>query len=484
MVQSFDETICAPATLPGTGAVSLIRLSGPKALETADKVLVCRNGDVASTPGYRMKFASIDGPDGKLLDEVVACVYHAPHSYTGEDSVEITCHASAYIVDCILQKLCAAGARMALPGEFTQRAFVNGRMDLAQAEAVADVIAAQSAAAHRIAMNQLKGGFSAELSEMRAEMLRLVSLLELELDFSEEEVEFADRTALLELVDATSAHVQRLVESFRLGNAIKNGIPVAIVGPVNAGKSTLLNALIGEDRAIVSDIAGTTRASIEATLNLGGQMFRFIDTAGLRDTEETIEKIGIERSYKALEKADIVLAVFDAKTDAATLEEEFYDICSHIDFERQRLVPVLNKIDLLGAAESCSYDEKLTVNTFVNLSNGFVTNADGKGVASVIRISAATGAGMDKLREFLSDYAAETSRRSDGTLVTNLRHLEALKSAGASLARVREGLTTSLPTDLVAQDLRESLYHIGSIVGEISTDEVLGEIFGKFCIGK
>ena len=284
-----EDTICAPATVPGTGAISVIRLSGPEALTIADKVIGCRRGNISDAKGYTIRFGEVLDDTGALIDEVLTSVFRAPHSYTGENSVEISCHASSYIVSRIMELLYAAGARAAEPGEFTQRAYLNGKMDLAQAEAVADVIASQNAAAHRIAFKQMKGGFSSELRDMRGELLELVSLMELELDFSEEEVEFADRSRLDTLLEQITAHVSRLIDSFRLGNAIKNGVPVAIAGATNTGKSTLLNALLGEDRAIVSDVHGTTRDTIEETLNIDGVLFRFIDTAGLRETSEIVE---------------------------------------------------------------------------------------------------------------------------------------------------------------------------------------------------
>ncbi|MCQ2144059.1 MAG: tRNA uridine-5-carboxymethylaminomethyl(34) synthesis GTPase MnmE [Bacteroidales bacterium] len=463
----FDETICAPATIAGTGAVSLIRLSGPESLKIADKVLQTIKGTLEETPGYRLKFCKVYSPDGTLLDEVLASVFHAPHSYTGEDSVEITCHASAYIVDSILQLLCAAGARMAGPGEFTQRAFVNGKMDLAQAEAVADVIASQSASSHKIAMNQLKGSFSKELKSMRDEMLKIVSLMELELDFSEEEVEFADRTALLELLEATDRHCRRLADSFKLGNAIKNGIPVTIAGATNTGKSTLLNALLGEERAIVSDIAGTTRDTIEETLNIGGTLFRFIDTAGIRGTEETIEKIGIERTFKKVSEAQVILAMTDVSLDEASFAVEVQSLLDLIK-PGQHAIFLLNKCDKVA---------NLGVNKNVNHINNIVKSP-------VIQISARNLEGIDELRAKLAQFASKLLSESDETLVTNLRHAQELSETSVALERAIDGMASSLPSDLVAQDIREAIYHLGTIVGEISTDEVLGNIFKNFCIGK
>ena len=315
-----DDTICAPATVPGTGAISVIRVSGGEALPVVSAMVKCAPGrEIMMAPGYSVRFGRIFLDDGELLDEVLVTVFRAPHSYTGEDSAEISCHASQYIVDNVLHLLVEAGVRPAEPGEFTRRAYLNGKMDLAQAEAVADLIAAQGAAAHHLALSQLKGGFSNELKKMRGELLNIVSLMELELDFSEEEVEFADRSQLSGLVDAVSGHIGRLISSFRLGNAIRNGIPVAITGATNTGKSTLLNALLGEDRAIVSDIHGTTRDTIEETLNVGGLLFRFIDTAGIRRTDETVEQIGIERTFRKLEEAVVVFVMVDASL-ACSLE--------------------------------------------------------------------------------------------------------------------------------------------------------------------
>ena len=470
-----EDTIYAPATVPGTGAISVIRVSGPEALTIADKVITCRKGPISEAKGYTIRFGTVSDADGSLIDEVLASVFRAPHSYTGEDSVEISCHASSYIVSELMSMLHEAGARAAEPGEFTQRAYLNGKMDLAQAEAVADVISSQNAAAHRIAFNQMKGGFSSELRDMRSELLELVSLMELELDFSEEEVEFADRSRLDSLLSAIIAHVTRLVDSFRLGNAIKNGVPVAIAGATNTGKSTLLNALLGEDRAIVSDIHGTTRDTIEETLNIDGILFRFIDTAGLRETTETVEKIGIERTFKKISEASIVLGMIDLTRDFETTCETVREIISKVDFNTQKLVILLNKTDISG------------VNNNVSTSNFIVSELENKGVrenVAIIPISAKAGAGIHELRAHLATSQRNLLADSDTTLVTNQRHVQALTDARTSLLRVREGLASGLPTDLAAQDIREAIYHIGSIVGEISTDEVLGNIFANFCIGK
>ena len=551
-----EDTICAPATVPGTGAISVVRVSGPEALAAVSEIVECAQGrEILSAPGYSARFGRIYMEDGSLLDEVVVTVFRAPHSYTGEDSAEISCHASKFIVDNIMLLLVEAGLRVAAPGEFTRRAYLNGKMDLAQAEAVADLISAESAAAHRVALSQLKGGFSSELKKMRGELLNIVSLMELELDFSEEEVEFADRTELSSLVDSVIAHVGRLVSSFRLGNAIKNGIPVAIVGATNTGKSTLLNALLGEERAIVSDVHGTTRDTIEEVLNVAGLQFRFIDTAGLRETSETVEKIGIERTFKKMNEAQVIFYVVDASRPFGEVVVESGEVLRRVDVAEQKLILVFNKADLLNAAAMDSLVAGLSAmenpefrvvsgdaadagvgSAAVESTPGFASGAgiesaegsepaeraasaaacadyvaestfgsasDAAGRAGsdsgcsdavatsvggkifpAVFISAKKGEGIDMLKSVLSDICAEYRSGSDGTLVTNMRHVEALSNARSALERVRDGLHSGLATDLVSQDIREALYHLGSIVGEISTDEVLGTIFERFCIGK
>ena len=488
-----EDTICAPATVPGTGAISVIRVSGPEAHSVADKVIRCRRGNISDAKGYTIRFGTVLDADGGVIDEVLVSVFRAPYSYTGENSVEISCHASSYIVTCVMDMLYAAGARAADPGEFTQRAYLNGKMDLAQAEAVADVIASQNAAAHRIAFKQMKGGFSSELKTMRGELLELVSLMELELDFSEEEVEFADRTRLDSLLEQIITHVSKLIDSFRLGNAIKNGVPVAIAGATNTGKSTLLNALLGEDRAIVSDVHGTTRDTIEETLNIGGVLFRFIDTAGLRETEEVVEKIGIERTFKKISEASIVLGMIDLTRDLDSTCDTVREIVSKVDFDTQKLVILLNKTDI------CEVNKNVNIVNFIvsSLENksiaNFVENSvcnlenlgnQSNGTTEIVPISAKTGSGIENLRQILAASQRDLLGDSDTTLVTNQRHVQALSDARTPLLRVREGLASGLPTDLAAQDIREAIYHLGSIVGEISTDEVLGNIFRNFCIGK
>lgn len=482
-----DGTICAPATIPGTGAISIIRVSGEDSLAIADKVIDVKGESLSETEGYRLRYGTIFADDGSVLDNVIVSVFRAPHSYTGENSVEISCHASRFIVNAVLELLVNAGARIAAPGEFTRRAFVNGKMDLAQAEAVADVIASQSAAAHRVAMNQLKGGFSSELKTLREKLLTMTSLLELELDFSEEDVEFASRSELGALVEETLTHIVRLTDSFSRGNAIKNGVPVAIVGATNTGKSTLLNALLGEERAIVSDIAGTTRDTIEETLNLGGVMFRFIDTAGIRETDEVVEKIGIERTFRKLNEASIVLGMTDLSRgeDSVLADAEYIWSKVNASSSDREFVLLVNKCDVdgiesveAGSGAGCAGKAGKMARIEAALrEKGIVTK--------MIPISAKTGSGLPELTEALAEIGRRITGDTDETLVTNIRHYEALSRAATALGRVRDGLkVATLPPDLIAQDLREALYHLGEIVGEISTDEVLGNIFRKFCVGK
>ena len=500
-----DGTICAPATIPGTGAISIIRVSGEDSLAIADKVIDVKGESLSETEGYRLRYGTIFADDGSVLDNVIVSVFRAPHSYTGENSVEISCHASRFIVNEVLELLVDAGARIAAPGEFTRRAFVNGKMDLAQAEAVADVIASQSAAAHRVAMNQLKGGFSSELKTLREKLLTMTSLLELELDFSEEDVEFASRSELGALVEETLTHIVRLTDSFSRGNAIKNGVPVAIVGATNTGKSTLLNALLGEERAIVSDIAGTTRDTIEETLNLGGVMFRFIDTAGIRETDELVEKIGIERTFRKLNEASIVLGMTDLSRgeDSVLADAEYMWSKVNASSSDREFVLLVNKCDVdviesVAAGSGAGYVG--TGSEAGCAGTGYEAGHAGKAgkmarieaalrekgiVTKMIPISAKTGSGLPELTAALAEIGRRITGDTDETLVTNIRHYEALSRAATALGRVRDGLkVATLPPDLIAQDLREALYHLGEIVGEISTDEVLGNIFRKFCIGK
>ena len=467
---NIEDTICAPATVPGTGAIAIIRMSGKDSFRIADKVVSCKGSTISETEGYKLRYGVALEADGTDLDTVLVSVFRSPHSYTGEDPVEISCHSSKYVVERLLQRLVDSGARMAGPGEFTQRAFVNGKMDLAQAEAVADVISSQNAAAHRVAYSQLKGGFSKELKTLRDELLKMTSLLELELDFSEEDVEFASRRELSALLDGALRHIHSLTDSFRYGNALRNGVPVAIVGAVNAGKSTLLNALVGDDRAIVSDIAGTTRDTVEETMTIDGILFRFIDTAGLRTTQDEVEKIGISRSYKKMSEAEIVLALLDVTVPEEENEHSISDIVNNLDVKSQKLIVLLNKVDVLGS------------NINVSLLNNTVSSPDEK--VTKLYISAKTGFGLDTLRTLLSDSQKTATLDSGQTIVTNLRHYQSLMSAAASLEKVRSSLATSQTPDLLSEDLRQALHHLSSILGEVTPDEVLGNIFERFCIGK
>lgn len=458
------DTICAVATAPG-GAIGIIRVSGEQAIAITDRIFmpIGANGKtLAQRKPYTLAFGNIVTAQGDIIDQVLVSIFHAPHSYTGEQSVEISCHASTYILQQVMQLLVANGCRPAEPGEYTQRAFLNGKMDLSQAEAVADLIASHSAASHRMAMNQMRGAFSTELSDLRDKLLHLTSLIELELDFSDhEELEFADRTQLVDVAQKIQHTVQRLIQSFRIGNAIKNGIPTVIIGETNAGKSTLLNLLVGEERAIVSDIHGTTRDVIEDTVHIDGKIFRFIDTAGIRDTTDTIESIGIERSLAKIKQAEIILLMLDA-----TCANEQYQALSN------KVLPLCQDKHLLVIVNKC---DKATPTTITPLPEN----------ATQINISAKTKQGIEQLKTQLSLLLPDADIMAGNAIVSNIRHLKALQSANDDINRVLEGLQTDLPTDLVSQDLRSCLYHLAQITGgEIQTDEVLGNIFKHFCVGK
>ena len=458
------DTICAVATAPG-GAIGIIRVSGEQAIAITDRIFmpIGANGKtLTQRKPYTLAFGNIVTAQGDIIDQVLVSIFHAPHSYTGEQSVEISCHASTYILQQVMQLLVANGCRPAEPGEYTQRAFLNGKMDLSQAEAVADLIASHSAASHRMAMNQMRGAFSTELSDLRDKLLHLTSLIELELDFSDhEELEFADRTQLVDVAQKIQHTVQRLIQSFRIGNAIKNGIPTVIIGETNAGKSTLLNLLVGEERAIVSDIHGTTRDVIEDTVNIDGKIFRFIDTAGIRDTTDTIESIGIERSLAKIKQAEIILLMLDA-----TCANEQYQALSN------KVLPLCQDKHLLVIVNKC---DKATPTTIIPLPEN----------ATQINISAKTKQGIEQLKTQLSLLLPDADIMAGSAIVSNIRHLKALQSANDDINRVLEGLQTDLPTDLVSQDLRSCLYHLAQITGgEIQTDEVLGNIFKHFCVGK
>lgn len=455
-----NDIICAPATVPGTGAISVIRVSGKGSLELADKVISLRKGSIAQSKGYTLHFGSIFASDGSLLDEVIVSVFRAPNSYTGEDGVEISCHSSKYIVSEMIGLLCEKGCRMAGPGEFTQRAYLNGKMDLAQAEAVADVIAADSKAALRVAQSQLRGEYSAAFKELRDALVRLSALVELELDFSEEEVEFASREMIIGLAESAIARMSRLRDSYRVGNALKNGVPVAIVGAPNVGKSTLLNALLGEDRAITSDIPGTTRDTVEESIVIEGVRYRFIDTAGIRETEQVIERLGIERSLAKIRDASIVICLLDA-TKKDESEKMLSKVESLIDTENQKIIVVANKSDLLPDSGKVNGER-------------------------MISISALRKEGLQELENAIVKCGfADTDER---VIVTSARHYNALSSAVESLRAVVRAVREGISEELLAEDLRAAIRDINSIFAStsdaITPDEVLGEVFGKFCIGK
>lgn len=473
MSELLPDTICALSTVEGKGAIAVIRVSGPQAITITDSIFKPAKGEpLHKTKSYRLRFGEIyDGE--RMIDQVLVSLFRAPNSYTGEEMVEISCHGSYYIQQEILMLLLTKGAKLAKAGEFSQRAFLNGKMDLAQAEAVADLISSENEASHRVALQQMKGGFSKELAKMRSSLLEIVSLMELELDFAEEDVEFADRNKLKELLAAVEDHITLLIDSFRLGNVIKNGIPVAIAGATNTGKSTLLNVLLQEERSIVSDIHGTTRDYIEGYMNIEGVGFRFIDTAGIRETKETIEMIGIERSYSKIKSASVILLILDAQRPD-NFEQSINQLTSVIDRESQKPIILINKSDLVQPQAIKEFKENISKLCIqLNLTP-----------IATIEISAKALIGIDTLKRALLECRIDRVESSSSTLVTNVRHYEALKDARASLYRVTEGINQQIPTDLISQDIRETLYHLGEIVGEINTEEILGNIFSKFCIGK
>lgn len=442
-----SDTICALSTASG-GAIAVVRVSGPQAIEITNAIL---KKDISKAKGYTLHFCEVK----ENVDHVLVSVFRAPHSYTGEDSTEISCHGGYYIVQQILNLLMESGARQALPGEFTQRAFMNGKMDLSQAESVADLIAATNRAAHNMAMSQLRGNFRNDLEDLRQQLLKLTSLLELELDFSDQDITFTEREQLLQTAQNIQKHINGLRQSFKVGNAIKNGVSVAIIGAPNVGKSTLLNTLLHEDKAIVSSIQGTTRDVIEDVIQIQGTTFRFIDTAGIRKTRDQIEKMGIERSIQAVERADIILLLTDS-------DNQFPDIRIP---DGKPVLKVVNKCDQTLPSASFLYHKMPTDNVF--------------------HISSVTGDGMELLTEALVRTAAIPEIKENDTIVTNVRHYEALTKSHLALSRAIKSIREEVPNDLIAQDLRECLHFLGEITGgEITSDEVLQNIFRNFCVGK
>lgn len=470
-----NPTICAIATATG-GALGVIRVSGPDAIAATAKIFIPHGKKpLQQRESSTLAFGNIvDKASGETIDEALVSIFRAPHSYTGEDCTELSCHGSAYIMNRVVELLIKAGCVMAQPGEYTQRAFLNGKMDLSQAEAVADIIASSSAATHRMAMSQMRGDFSRRLSALRNQLLKLTSLMELELDFSDhEDLEFADRSELSSLSNEIETVISRLAKSFSLGNALKNGVPVAIVGETNAGKSTLLNALVGEEKAIVSEIHGTTRDVIEDTVNIDGIVFRFFDTAGIRETADRIENLGIERTFAKIEEAQIVLWVIDA----TCAEEQTRDL-------KEKILPLCQDKTLIVAYNKADALDPKAPKALSNLKNLSDLKAI-KALKVLPKLSAKTGAGIAALKEMLTTAVAPAAQLSDDIVVSNLRHYEALTRALAAIRRVQEGLSSNLPTDLVAQDLRDCLSALADITGgEITTQETLSNIFSHFCVGK
>ena len=463
--QFTNDIICAISTAPGMGAIAVVRLSGEGSIALVDKRFESpHNKKLVDQQPYSVHFGKLMD-NTNVLDEVLITLFHAPHSFTGEESVEIACHGSVYIQQKLMEVLLHAGARMAQAGEFTRRAFTNGKFDLAQAEAVADLIASTSATSHRVSLNQMRGGFTNKIAQLRDTLLQFASLIELELDFSEEDVEFANRDKLYELTGQVETEIERLAKSFSLGNVIKNGIPVTIIGETNAGKSTLLNLLLDDEKAIVSDIHGTTRDVIEDVINIQGISFRFIDTAGIRHTVDAIEKMGIERTYQKIEQASVILWVIDLTTPDAKIIELAELITPKLKDKHTLLL--FNKADLLSPDELKSKADLLK-----ELS------------ADRLFISAKKQENIDSLQSLLVKAAHIPSIGEADVIVTNMRHYQALIKALEAIVRVREGLDIGISHDFLAQDIRECMFHLGEISGHISTDEILGNIFSKFCIGK
>ena len=474
------STICAVSTASG-GAIGVVRVSGSQAISITEHIFRAVNGKpLSERKASSLTFGHIVDENNNVVDEVLVSLFRAPHSYTGEEATEISCHGSSYILQRVVQLLLAAGCEAAAPGEFTQRAFLNGKMDLSQAEAVADVIASTTAASHQVAMSQMRGDFSKQLGALREQLVHLTSLLELELDFSDhEDLEFANRSALDAIAAQIESVTQRLADSFATGNVLKNGLPVAIVGSTNSGKSTLLNALLHDDRAIVSDVHGTTRDVIEDTFTLGGTLFRFIDTAGLRSTDDVVEQMGIARSRQKLEEAKIVLFVVDATQVASQMEALGTEILEAMN--GRPLMVLFNKADLL---EEKAMNDLLT-QPLAHWISGVSLSSQQEPPIVKLSISAKEGLGLDTLTDTLVGLAQENTTSAGDIIVTNARHYAALTAALADIRRVRQGLSTHLSGDFVAQDLRECLFHLAEITGgAVTTDEVLGTIFKNFCVGK
>ena len=464
----FKETIVALATPSGAGAVAIIRLSGENALSIASKVFKSvSNKDLSKQKTHTIHLGYIE-ENGKTYDQVLASIFRNPHSYTGEDVVELSCHGSVFIQQQIIQLLLRNGAKMAQPGEFTLRAFLNGKLDLSQAEAVADLIASDNEASHQIAMQQMRGGFSNEIAKLREELLNFASLIELELDFAEEDVEFADRTQFKQLLERIEFVLKRLIDSFAVGNVIKNGIPVAIVGEPNVGKSTLLNALLNEERAIVSDIAGTTRDTIEDELVIDGVGFRFIDTAGIRETNDHVESIGIQKTFEKIEQAQVVLYLFESLKFQVSGSEYIIEIEKVKNkYPLKPIIIVVNKVDLISVEEQLSLVQQLET---LNLKQ--------------ILLSAKNKEGIEDLKNQLLSFVNTGALRNNETIVTNTRHYDSLLKALEEIQKVRFGLDSGLSSDLMAIDIKQALYYFGEITGEVTNDELLGNIFANFCIGK
>lgn len=461
---SSNDTICAISSPMGVGAIAVLRLSGTRAIDIASQIFVpvkelSSSDDI---PTQQAMFGRVFDND-ELLDEVVMTIFRHPHSYTGQDIVEITCHGSKYIQQQLIELMIRHGARLAQPGEYTFRAFMNGKLDLSQAEAVADLIASNSEASHQMAIKQMRGGFSSKIGELRARLVHFASLIELELDFSEEDVEFANRDEMKKLLEAITQEIDSLKSSFALGNVMKHGIPVAIAGKPNVGKSTLLNALLDEEKALVSEIPGTTRDAIEDTISIEGVNFRFIDTAGLRDTEDTVESMGIERTYEKLNQAYVVLYMFDInETSEEEIDEAISDIRLQLDDPNKTIIPIANKLDMLTEAPH-SFQRLVELDTLF--------------------ISAKRNENINLITERLLD-SVKMQNVVNETIVYNLRHYEALSQAGNAIKNVREGFQNNLPSDLIATDIRQALHFLGTITGEVTNDEILGNIFSRFCIGK